>query len=388
MTEKLPAVIEPSDITSFGDMVMPVEQIIRQIDAVQQIMKRCMQVGLHYGKIPGCPKPSLLQPGAEKLCLAFHLGDTYEITQTDLPNGHREYLAKCIIVYMPTGQVISESVGVCSTLESKYRYRKAGQKCPECGKEDTIIKGKKEYIDIDGLGAWLCFTKKKGCGAKFKAGDERIENQMMGKVEHEDPADYYNTCCKIAQKRAMVSAVRSALAASDIFYVDIEENPSQFGFDEPTAPPPQQPTYDAPPPYDTPEADLHRRAEPIDEPSPPQGPELPEQPPIVGEMPDTRIDSMRTMFKAFLGIPVDQDKLSAKQTEDAGNLLLSYMSNNKVPGRACKRLSTLKPEQTDVLYPIVMADYNKLMLKQEKEQEAEKKPTPDPGAKDNYDLQF
>jgi hypothetical protein len=116
---------------------------------------------------------------------------------------------------------VAEGVGSCSTMETKYRYRKAEQKCPGCGK-DTIIKGKKEYG-----GGWLCWGKKGGCGAKFKDGDPKIENQDMGRIEFDNPADYYNTVLKIAKKRAHVDATLTATAASDIFTQDLEDMPAE-----------------------------------------------------------------------------------------------------------------------------------------------------------------
>jgi hypothetical protein len=45
------------------------------------------------------------------------------------------------------------------------------------------------------------------------------------KVEHDNPADYYNTCLKMAKKRAHVDAILTATAASDIFTQDIEDMP-------------------------------------------------------------------------------------------------------------------------------------------------------------------
>jgi hypothetical protein len=43
------------------------------------------------------------------------------------------------------------------------------------------------------------------------------------RVEHDNPADYYNTCLKMAHKRAMVSATLATTAASDIFTQDVED---------------------------------------------------------------------------------------------------------------------------------------------------------------------
>ena len=44
------------------------------------------------------------------------------------------------------------------------------------------------------------------------------------KVEHDNPADYYNTALKMAKKRALVDACLTVTAASDIFSQDLEED--------------------------------------------------------------------------------------------------------------------------------------------------------------------
>ncbi|WP_418719751.1 hypothetical protein [Bilophila wadsworthia] len=54
----------------------------------------------------------------------------------------------------------------------------------------------------------------------------------MGRVEHDNPADYYNTCLKMAKKRALVDAVLTCTAASDIFTQDIEDEPQSFGAEQ------------------------------------------------------------------------------------------------------------------------------------------------------------
>jgi hypothetical protein len=48
------------------------------------------------------------------------------------------------------------------------------------------------------------------------------------KVEYDNPADYFNTCLKMAKKRALVDAVLTSTAASDIFTQDIEEDPTLY----------------------------------------------------------------------------------------------------------------------------------------------------------------
>lgn len=210
-------------VINFEEYAMTVDKVVGQINLIQRVMEKTMKDGEHYGKIPGCgDKPSLLKPGAEKISTTFRLAPEYKITKTELSNGHREYEIVCTLIHIPTGQMIGQGVGSCSTMEAKYRFRKAEQKCPKCGQE-TIIKGKQEYG-----GGWLCFAKKGGCGAKFKDGDPEIENQGMDRVEHDNPADYYNTVLKMAKKRAHVDAVLTATAASDIFTQDIEDMPTEI----------------------------------------------------------------------------------------------------------------------------------------------------------------
>jgi len=217
---------------------LSVETVKHQIQVIQQVMKDAMQDGTHYGVIPGTDKPTLLKAGAEKLCLTFRLAPTYTITKTDLGNGHREYEIRCTLTHIPSGQVFGEGVGICSTMETKYRYRKAERVCPTCG-ASSIIKGKAEYG-----GGWLCFAKKGGCGAKFKDDDQSIVSQAVGRVENPDIADIYNTALKIGKKRAHVDAVLTATAASDIFAQDLEDEP-QRAPEKPAAPTREPPPIDA-----------------------------------------------------------------------------------------------------------------------------------------------
>ena len=197
---------------------MAVEELTSQVKLIQNVMNSVMKPKEHYGTIPGCgDKPTLLKPGAEKLAMTFRFAPKYDIQERELRDGHREYRVVCSLQSIITGAFVGEGIGVGTTMESKYRFRKAEQKCPHCG-QPTIIRGKKEYG-----GGWLCFAKKGGCGAKFKDGDPAIENQEMGRVEHDNPADYYNTVAKMAKKRALVDAVLTATAASDIFTQDIED---------------------------------------------------------------------------------------------------------------------------------------------------------------------
>lgn len=195
------------------------QQLLGQVALIQNIMSTAMKEGEHYGKIPGCgDKPTLLKPGAEKLCMTFRLSPQYHIEDRNLDGEHREFRILVTLLSIGSNANIGQGVGLCSTREAKYRYRgKAGRKCPQCGAA-AIIKGKTEYG-----GGWVCFKKKDGCGAKFRDGDKAIEDQSDERLENPDIADTYNTVLKMAKKRALVDAVLTATAASDIFTQDIEE---------------------------------------------------------------------------------------------------------------------------------------------------------------------
>ena len=222
-TQEVYEIQQHTKVVNFEEYAMTIDKVVNQVHLIQEIMEKIMKAGEHYGDaFEGATKPSLLKPGAEKISTTFRLAPKYTITKTDLQNGHREYELICSLYHIPTGQFVGQGMGSCTTMESKYRYRNAAKKCPACGKE-SIIKGKAEYG-----GGWLCWQKKGGCGEKWKDGDPAIEKQPDGKVEYDNPADYYNTVLKMGKKRAHVDAVLTATAASDIFTQDIEDLPPEM----------------------------------------------------------------------------------------------------------------------------------------------------------------
>src|SRR6266576_1828554 len=199
-------------------MEMAVADLEAQIRKIQTIMRGVMQDGQHYGVIPGTDKPTLLKPGAEKLAMVFRLAPSFRIIRNDLPNNHREFEIICTLTHIPTGQVMGEGVGSCSTMESKYRWRRG-----EAEKTDKTVPsgywnlrktnpakaqevlGGKGFVTVKVDNVWWIAKKS----------DERIENT--------DIADTYNTVLKMAKKRAQVDATLTATAASDIFSQDLED---------------------------------------------------------------------------------------------------------------------------------------------------------------------
>lgn len=192
---------------------MSVQEIVGQVALIQEVMKSVMKEGEHFGKIPGCgDKPALLKAGAEKLGMTFRLAPTFDVSRLDGASGHREYQVICTL----NGR--HQGVGTCSTMEGKYRYRTGpkkpiGKPVPKAywdmrqsdpGKAQALLGGKGFSTMKDDTGQWVI------C-------------EQGERVEHDNPADYYNTVLKMAKKRAHVDAVLTATAASDCFIQDLDE---------------------------------------------------------------------------------------------------------------------------------------------------------------------
>lgn len=199
--------------------VMSIEQAKTQLAELQEFVKSVMVEDEDYGVIPGTQKPTLLKPGAEKLCEIYGLAQHIEVT-TRIENweqGFFHYEVKATLTSKRTGGLVSEGIGSCNTKEASFRWRNAQRVCPQCGQE-TIIKGKDEYG-----GGWLCWKSKGGCGAKFADGAGSIETQVQGRIENDDPYTLVNNVLKRAKKRAVVDATLSATRSSSLFTQDVED---------------------------------------------------------------------------------------------------------------------------------------------------------------------
>jgi hypothetical protein len=205
--------IQRYDMTQ--DAMTP-ESVVRQVNLIQHVMESVMKLDEHFGTIPGTKKPSLYKAGAEKLSLTFRLAPSYEVKEKDMHGGHREYYVKCTLTHIPTDKVFGQGVGACSTMEGKFRFRSGdgefiGQSVPQAYWKD------RDVSLIGGKG--FAVRKNPDHGNKYEI------VRLGEKVEHDNPADYYNTVLKMAKKRAHVDAVLTATAASDIFTQDVEDMP-------------------------------------------------------------------------------------------------------------------------------------------------------------------
>ena len=214
-------------VMDFNEITSP-EDLKANVGAIKKAMMSVMQPDMHYGLIPGCgDKPALFQPGAHKLGLLFNLAPAYEIEINNFPGGHREYEVTCRLTHRASERFIGEGVGVCTTMESKYRFRS----------EDTGVAVPPEY--------WDTRDKELLGGPSFSVKKLKKKWRIVQRVEHDNPADYYNTVKKISKKRAYNDAILTATGASDIFQPDDDTDPELYnggeGNDQEGPDAPQQP---------------------------------------------------------------------------------------------------------------------------------------------------
>ncbi len=253
MTQEL--AVQPDSAELEERRFMPVMSIgvaIQRRGAIVEAMTKLMKDGQDFGVIPGTNKPTLLNPGADKLNNLFGLIPEFIIQDreedwTGERHGGEPFFSYTVLCRLNRSDyLMGQGFGSCNSWESKYRYRKSERVCPACGK-DSIIRGKAEYG-----GGWICFAKKGGCGAKFKAGDPAIEEQIVGKVNNPEIFDQVNTILKMANKRAKIAATLNATSAHEFFTQDMEDM-QQNGSQEEERKPPMKtetkptPTIEAPP---------------------------------------------------------------------------------------------------------------------------------------------
>ena len=202
------------------DRPLSVSDLLGQVNLIQEVMRAVMKDEEHYGKIPGCgDKPALLQPGAQKLLVTFRLAPEYAITEKQMEKGHRDYQVLCTLKTIGSGSFVGQGAGSACTMEGKWRFRVAPKKL-------TDRPVPKDYWNLrqsDPPKAQELLGGKGFSTKKDENGQWMIAEGTSEKVEHDNPADYYNTVLKMACKRALVAATLTATAASDIFTQDVEE---------------------------------------------------------------------------------------------------------------------------------------------------------------------
>ncbi|MCK4784641.1 MAG: hypothetical protein KAV87_12885 [Desulfobacteraceae bacterium] len=208
-------------LATISEETLSINDMRAQVNLIQHVMQKVMKKDEHYGTIPGTSKPTLYKAGAEKLSLTFRLAPSYEGEREAISfqGAHREYVIKCILTHIPTDKVFGQGLGSCTTMEAKYRYRTG-----EVSLTDKPVPQDYWTLRKENPSEALKLIGGKGHTTKKDPNTGKWMIAVAGeKVEHDNPADYYNTVLKMAKKRAYVDAMLSATAASDIFTQDIDD---------------------------------------------------------------------------------------------------------------------------------------------------------------------
>jgi len=317
------AVVQPMGESGLMRGAVNPAEIVKQVTLVKQVMEDVMEEGVHYGKIPGCgDKDVLFKAGAEKLNLAFRLraiiDPVADIKVDDLGNGHREYT---ILTHMLNweGVEMATGLGSCSTMESKFRYRRVqnfevvGDKIPDDYKNKKADYQKKGFgcKKVDNAWKWVKYTK-------------------ADKEENIDIADVYNTCLKMAVKRSGVAGSIAATAASDLLTQDLEDmqkKAAAYDAAEADAAPPKAP------PTPKPVAKKPAAKPPVAKPAPKPAPKAPETPAApIEERPPIDVEGDYTQPSAS-GAPA-VDLLSSDAAEGMVQALGSF-------GLTCRNIEVM-----------------------------------------------
>jgi hypothetical protein len=196
---------------------------VERFKVLRQFTREVMRDGVDFGVIPGTGgKPTLLKPGAEKLCTLFglHVEDPELVVAvedwTGVGHGGEPFFYYQVRQKLTrAGVVIASQLASCNSWEKKYRWRQQERKCPRCGAE--AIRFSKDRPE------WYCWRRVGGCGATFPRDHEPIAAQKQTRVPNPDIFDQVNTILKVGTKRALIAATLVAVNASEFYTADLED---------------------------------------------------------------------------------------------------------------------------------------------------------------------
>jgi hypothetical protein len=235
---------------------MSMEVALARRSAIVEFTRRLMVKDQDFGEIPGTNKPTLLKPGAEKLCNFFGLEPEFtpiveDIDWTGAQHGGEVFCyARYRCRLLREGRVVGVGEGSCNSWEAKYRYRWVAEEqvpeqldCTRLAKrgvrrtvcefdfaieraETTGTYGKpaehwqrlRDAIRAGTARAVEKFTRR----GKSVAWEMDVDTALY-RIPNPDVADVVNTIQKMAQKRALVAATLIATSASEFFTQDVED---------------------------------------------------------------------------------------------------------------------------------------------------------------------
>src|SRR5262245_61006686 len=110
--------------------VLDLAAAVRRHNFMAQVAQTLMVEGVDYGTIPGTnSKPTLLKPGAERLCTLFSLSPELHIEAEiedwtgEQHGGEAFFYYRYRVRLVKNGILLGEGVGSANSWETRYRYR-------------------------------------------------------------------------------------------------------------------------------------------------------------------------------------------------------------------------------------------------------------------------
>lgn len=227
-----------------------IESVKRLVNIVTALRSEEFQDGIDYGTIPGTnDKPVLLLPGMEKLMRALNLRPEYVLVSSreDFDTPLFFYRYECRLMDIESGQIVSTAIGSANSKEAKWAWRWVAEhdvpahldkselvmrrssieepafaidKAETTGKYGKPTEYWQRFRDAIEAGTAQQTKKQKRDGSYMDAW--RIDSTVY-RVPNPDIYDQLNTIDKIAQKRALSSAIKGAANVSMFFTVDVED---------------------------------------------------------------------------------------------------------------------------------------------------------------------
>ena len=181
------------------DPASAIQQAKAVYSVVATLRKDLLQHGVDYGVIPGTDKPTLLKPGAERLCSALGLAPVFEtidkVERWEIEQPLFHYSISCRLVHIESGRTVATGSGSCNSMETKYRWRWLW---------DNQLR--EQGINPEGL-----TTRRTKTG------------KLQYRVPNDEVFNLVNTIQKMACKRALIAAVLIGANASEFFTQDVED---------------------------------------------------------------------------------------------------------------------------------------------------------------------
>jgi hypothetical protein len=206
--------IERVDTYSGLTMACAPSEAKKRLQELQAFVKSNMEPNVDFGIIPGTNKPSLYQPGAQKLAEIYGFGHRFlPVEQVkDWEHGFFYFEYRCVVFSRRDGRDVAEGIGSCNSRESKYGDRWVFDREVPAGLDIAKLKTREGKSKKPPYGSYKLYL-----------------------VPNPDPYSLVNTIQKMAAKRAYIHAVIAATRSSGLLTQDVEDlPPDAFGRPEET----------------------------------------------------------------------------------------------------------------------------------------------------------